>query len=73
VAPNGFVVVADSANDRIVMLSPDGAYVTDWSLPGDEPAMYSPSKVALSPDGATAYVTDFAQNRILVLSVGYPK
>jgi len=72
-APNGFVVVADSANHRIVMLSPDGAYVTDWSLPDADPAIYSPSKIALSSDGATAYATDFAQNRILVLKVSYPK
>jgi len=72
VAPNGFVLVADSANHRIVMLSPDGAYVTDWSLPDADPAIYSPSKIALSSDGATAYATDFAQNRILVLKVTYP-
>lgn len=67
--PNGLIHVADSANHRVVMLSADGAYIADWRIPDANPDIYSPEKVAVSPDGSTVYATDLANNRVVVLSV----
>jgi len=69
VAPDGFVHVADSGNHRIVMLTAEGRYVTDWVLPDANPDVFSPEQIAVSPDGGTIYATDLASNRILVLRV----
>lgn len=66
---NGVVHVADSGNRRVVMLSADGEYVTDWRIPGADRDVYSPEHLAASPDGSTVYATDLARNRVLVLAV----
>ncbi|GEM_PF-3220387 len=72
VGPGGFVHVADSGNHRLVMLSEKGEYLADWTIPDAHPSVYSPEKVAVSPDGSTVYATDLAANRILVLNVIRP-
>lgn len=69
VGPRGLIHVADSGNHRIVLLSPDHAFVTDWKLPDPDPKVLSPTTVAVSPDGKTVYATDFSRNQIVVLSV----
>ncbi|MBI5576353.1 MAG: NHL repeat-containing protein [Deltaproteobacteria bacterium] len=68
--PDGLLHVADSGNHRIVMLTAEGRYVTDWVLPDANPGVYSPEQIAVSTDGRTVYATDLASNRILVLKVG---
>lgn len=67
--PTGVVHMADSGNHRVVMLTEDGRYLTDWSIPQPDPRVYSPEQLALSPDGRTVYATDLAASRILVLRV----
>jgi tripartite motif-containing protein 71 len=65
----GAIHVADSGNHRVVMLSSDGGYITDWRVPDPNPGVYSPEHVAVSADGATVYATDLAGDRVLVLAV----
>lgn len=64
---DGLIHVADSGNHRVVLLSPPGAYVAEWKMPDADPAIHSPEKIAVSPDGRLVYATDFATNRIIVL------
>lgn len=70
--PDGLIHVADSANHRIVLLSPQGESLAEWRMPDPDPLIHSPGKVAVSPDGRTVYATDFAGNRIIVLRVMAP-
>lgn len=64
-----FVHVADSGNHRVVMLTSRGEYVSEWSIPDPDPNIYSPEKIAVSPDGRAVYATDYSANRIAVLRV----
>jgi hypothetical protein len=65
----GIIHVADSGNHRVVMLTPEGAYVSEWRIADADPNVYSPEHIATSPDGSTVYATDLAGHRVLVLSV----
>lgn len=67
-AENGLIHVADSGNRRLVMLDAHGRFVNEWALrdPSDQ---YSPSMVAVSPDGSRIYATDIANDRVIVLEV----
>lgn len=67
--PDGLLHVADSGNHRVVMLTAEGRYVTEWALPNAPPEVYSPEQIAISADGTTVYATDLASNRIVVLKV----
>jgi tripartite motif-containing protein 71 len=67
VGPDGTIHVADSGNHRVVMLSANGEYLTEWRIPNPDPNIFSPEQVAASPDGVTVYATDLANNRVLVL------
>ncbi len=69
VGPDGAIHVADSGNHRVVLLSKQGEYVTEWKIPDADPGIYSPEKIAASPDGRLVYATDFAANRIIVLQL----
>jgi len=69
IGANGVIHVADSGNHRVVMLTPEGAYVSEWRIPDADLVVYSPEHIATSPDGSTVYATDLARNRVLVLSV----
>jgi sugar lactone lactonase YvrE len=66
VAPSGYVFVADTANDRIVKLRPDGSLVGQFGVIGSgEGRLHRPSGVAA--DGAgRVYVADNLNNRIEV-------
>ncbi len=72
VGPDGLIHVADSGNHRVVLLSKEGEYVAEWKIPDADPGIYSPEKVALSPDGHRVYATDYAGNRIIVLRLTEP-
>ncbi len=65
----GFIHVADSANHRVAMLSPKRELLAEWKLPEPDERVYSPEQVAVSPDGATVYATDLANDRVIVLDV----
>ena len=67
-AVNQLIHVADSGNHRVVMLDADGAFITEWLLRDADP-YYSPTMVAVSPDGERVYATDTAGDRIIVLNV----
>jgi len=73
VGPKERVHVADSSNNRIVMLGKQGAYITDWTLP--DPASengsgyHTPNMVAVGPKEKWVYATDIANNRVIVLEV----
>jgi len=65
---HGLLHVADSANRRVVMLDAEGSFISAWAL--KEPKEnYSPTMVAVSPDGSRVYATDTANDRVLVLGV----
>lgn len=72
VAAGGLIVVADSANHRVVLLSPDGRFESAWRIPEAPHRIFSPEHIAVSPDGRTVYATDFAENRIIVLRIVPP-
>lgn len=72
VGRDGILHVADSGNHRVVMLSAEGAYVTEWQMANAGSNVFSPEHVAASPDGSTVYATDLAGNRVLVLAVTPP-
>lgn len=60
----GRIFVADSANHRMVALSPKGRVLAQWDL--DLPTeMFSPTRVALGADDRI-FATDTAHDRILV-------
>lgn len=67
-AENRLIHVADSGNHRLVMLDADGRFVTEWVL-SDRAEQYSPTMVAVSPDGSRVYATDIANDRVIVLEV----
>jgi len=67
VVAGGLIVVADSANHRVALLSPDGKFESAWRIPHASRRIFSPEHIAVSPDGRTVYATDFAGNRIIVL------
>ncbi len=69
VGKDGLIHVADSGNHRVVMLSQKGEYLTEWTIPGADPRIYSPEQIAVSPDDQTVYATDLASNRVTVLRV----
>jgi len=69
VGPKGLIHVADSANNRVVMLDAQGRYVTDWQVPDPGNGYHTPNMVAAGPDGRRVYVTDIANNRVLVLKL----
>lgn len=69
VGPHGRISVADSANHRVVMLSPDGKFETAWKIPNPVREIFSPEHIAVSADGKTVYATDFAANRLIVLNI----
>ncbi|HLF89532.1 MAG TPA: flippase activity-associated protein Agl23 [Anaerolineales bacterium] len=71
VAPDGTIYVADTYNNRIQHLNPDGSVISTWGtfaniLQGDAPAgtLNEPWDVAVSPDGAFVYVADTWNHRV---------
>jgi uncharacterized protein (TIGR03663 family) len=61
---NGFVYVADSKNNRIQKLSPDGKPMTTWGQEGNGPGQFKdPCGVAVGSDGFV-YVADTWNHRV---------
>jgi len=69
VGPEGGIHVADSANNRIVMLDRRGDFVTDWHVPNPGSGFHSPNMLAVGPNGERVYATDIANNRVIVLEL----
>jgi tripartite motif-containing protein 71 len=64
----GNVFVADTANNRIVALSPDGGFIGDFGQLGSgEGKLHTPTGVAVDAAGKV-YVVDSFNNRIAVFS-----
>lgn len=62
----GETIVADSANHRIVLLSPEGDFQGELKLTIKNSSSYSPEKIAIGRDGRV-FVADTADDKILVL------
>ncbi len=68
VAPSGYVYVADSGNNRIVKLAPDGAVSGEFGVLGSASGtLHDPSGVAVDAAGRV-YVVDAANNRVEVFN-----
>ena len=71
IAPDGSLYVADTNNQRIQHLAPNGEVLATWgsfadSSKGEAPGgtFYEPWGIAVSPDGSTVYVADTWNHRI---------
>ena len=63
-APSGDVYVADTGNNRVVELSPGGAFIAAWGSRGTANGRFnSPSALAVSEAG-DVYVLDSENNRV---------
>ena len=62
---NGRIYVADSANQRVIAMSPGGEFLAEWKT-GEKSLLFSPTRVAVGKDG-TIYAADTARNRIVAL------
>lgn len=60
----------DSGNRRIALLDADGTFISEWVL-RDQTEQFSPTMLAVSPNGDRVYATDLANNRILVLNTRF--
>jgi len=66
VTANGTAYVADTANDRVVKLAPDGTVIAQWGSRGSgDGSFHSPDGVALAGNG-DVYVLDRENNRVEV-------
>ncbi len=64
VGPEGDVFVADFYNNRVQKFTPDGKFITSFTLPAEEP---SHSAIALDVDASgTLFVANFAANQVTV-------
>ena len=64
VAPSGNVYVADTGNDRVVELSPGGAFIAAWGSKGTADGRFdSPTGIAVDAAG-DVYVVDSENNRV---------
>jgi DNA-binding beta-propeller fold protein YncE len=61
----GRIIIADSANNRVVILSSDGRYLAEWKS-NISTNLFSPTRVAVGK-GGVIYVVDTAENRIVTL------
>ncbi len=63
VGPDASVYVADGRT-RVVRLTADGKFVTQWGKSGNQPGQFSkPSGIAVAPDG-DVYVSDYDLDRV---------
>ena len=65
VAPDGRLFVADTGNQRVVVLGPDGAFLDAWGEPGEGPGQFvEPFAVAVTAEN-TVLVLDAVRQVIL--------
>src|SRR4051794_36166299 len=57
VAPDGTLLVADSDNDRVQRLRPDGAFIAEYKL------TFAPQSITVDTNGAF-YMTDTGSNQV---------
>ena len=70
VGPDGKVYVADTGNDRIVILNADGGFLGAFGADGSGPGRFdSPQGVAVGQDGRV-YVADTGNDRVQVFTPG---
>ncbi len=70
VAPSGNVYVADTANNRVVELSPAGSVIVEWGSRGTANGRFhSPSALAVDAAGRV-YVLDGENNRVQEFEAG---
>lgn len=63
-APDGSIYVADTGNDRIQQVAPDGRVLQLWGSQGAGPTQFSgPTDVAVGADGSV-YVADTGNSRV---------
>jgi DNA-binding beta-propeller fold protein YncE len=63
---NGFIYVADTGNQRVVVLDEEGFWLDAWGEPGEEPGQFSEvSDIAITPEGAIAVLD--AANQVISL------
>jgi sugar lactone lactonase YvrE len=63
-APSGNLYVADTANNRVVELSPGGAFIAAWGSKGASAGRFNaPTSLAVDGDG-DVYVLDSENNRV---------
>jgi DNA-binding beta-propeller fold protein YncE len=67
----GRIYVADSANQRVVVMSAEGRFLAQWKT-GQESVLFSPTRVAVGKDG-TIYAVDTARDRIVALNYRPPR
>ncbi len=62
--PAGELYIADTRNQRIQVLSPDGDFIRQWGSKGNRPGEFEmPFDVATGSDG-TVYVADYELDRV---------
>ncbi len=65
VAPDGRIFVADAGNQRVVVLSPEGQFLSVWGEVGESPGQFvEPFEVAVDADG-TVWVLDAVRQVLL--------
>ena len=64
---DGYIYVADSKNDRIQKLSPEGSFICEYKETSNSRKLHLPSNVKTGQDGFV-YVVDRGNNRVVILN-----
>ena len=65
VADNGYVLVTDTGNKRIVVFDENGNYITEFGTAGFDPGQFDePVGLAIAPNSGTVYVVDTWNQRV---------
>lgn len=64
---DGCIYVADSKNDRIQKLSPEGSFLAEYKETQNSKKLHLPSNVKIGNDGFV-YVVDRGNNRVVILT-----
>lgn len=67
VLPNGDIAVADSLNARVVILSPDGTFLSKFGERGDNPGQFNIIQGIAVDSNGYLYITDSRANRFSIM------